>query len=237
MNHMVKRIAKLFEAGHYPERGLQIEPQQISQIVQQFQAPIPITVEHLGGQWRLGELVEVWPHGEELLGRLELSTEADALLQRLGIFGLSVGLDPGCERLLELSVTEAPRVPDARIFRKQQDRIFGGEILMESTHELLHVDRQLEQWLQQGRITPAAEPFARALLEMGETMQFREGQNSVAALFSQFVSAMPQAVVFGELTPGQAAAGDGLSSTQREFLAKHWSDVPAEQIAAHLDRE
>lgn len=234
---MVKRVAKLFEAGSYPERNLQIEPQQITQIAQQFQAPVPVTVEHLGGQWNLGELVEVWPHGSELLGHLELSTEADALLRRLGIFGLSVCLDSGCDRLLEVSVTETPRVSDARIFRKQLDPVFGGEILMTNPQEALPVNRQIAEWLQQGRITPGAEPYARALLEMGEVMQFREDQSSVAALFSQFVAAMPQAVLFGELSEASLTSGDGLSSSQRQFLAKHWPDVPAEQISAQLNRE
>lgn len=112
----VAREAKLLEAGIYPERGLAITTEEIERLVARFDAPVPLFVEHRPSPVQLGWLVAVWRRGTELFGRLLLLPEADALLQRLRVRGLSLGLSRDLSRIVEVSVTGSPRVPDARLF-------------------------------------------------------------------------------------------------------------------------
>lgn len=233
---MVRRVAKLFEAGCYPERNLEIAADQITAIAARFTAPVSVTLEHIGGRWQLGELTEVWSHDEELLGNISLCDEADAFLRRMGIAGLSVCLDADCQRLLEVSVTDNPRVADARMFTDQNRSTFRGEIIMNKQAETVE-NQQVADWLHQGRITPAAVPYAKTLLGMNDAVQFHDGTNSAASVFSQFMAAMPPVINYGELGEAAAQPEVPLSAEQRRFLSRHWPDIPAEQIASQINRE
>lgn len=112
----IYRDAKLIETGVYPDKGVVITEPQLEQLVRSFRAPVPILVEHRPSPLLLGWLVRVWRRGGELLGRLALFPEADALLRRLRLRGLSVGLSHDLSRLLEVSITASPRVPSAQLF-------------------------------------------------------------------------------------------------------------------------
>lgn len=111
------------EAGVYPDKGVVLTEAHLDAIVQAFRAPAPILVEHRPSPLLLGWLVRVWRRGEALYGRLVLFPEADALLRRLRLRGLSVGLSRDLSRLLEVSITARPRIPSARLFHSPADTV------------------------------------------------------------------------------------------------------------------
>ncbi|MCS7301512.1 MAG: hypothetical protein NZ556_08170 [Fimbriimonadales bacterium] len=114
------REAKLLEAGVYADKGVVLTETHLEGLARAFGAPVPILVEHRPAPLVLGWLVRVWRQGDALYGRLALFPEADALLRRLRLRGLSVGLSRDLRRLLEVSVTASPRVPSARLFHAAQ---------------------------------------------------------------------------------------------------------------------
>lgn len=94
MRMEVEREAKLFEAGAYPDKGLEVSEEQLQSLVERFVAPVPVVVEHLPHGWQIGVLKQLWRRGKELFGRLGILPEAEALLKRLGIRGISVAVTP-----------------------------------------------------------------------------------------------------------------------------------------------
>ncbi len=114
----IQREARLMEAGVYPDKGVVITEAHLDALVRAFRAPAPILVEHRPSPLLLGWLVRVWRRGDALYGQLALFPEADALLRRLRLRGLSVGLSRDLSRLLEVSITASPRIPSARLFHQ-----------------------------------------------------------------------------------------------------------------------
>jgi len=155
---------------------------------------VPVLVEHRLSPVRLGWLMKVWQRGRELLGQLNLLPEADALLNRLRVRSLSLGITADLSRILEVSVTGSPRVPSARIFTQSpSDKFHNTEEVIymdtvemtaplppEETGRVEQLQRQIEQleqtlqeqqmqtriqgWLRSGKLTPALVPFAEAIL-------------------------------------------------------------------------
>ncbi|MGQ9488045.1 MAG: hypothetical protein ACUVTY_02260 [Armatimonadota bacterium] len=249
----VEREAKLFEAGSYPDKGLEVSEEQLQMMVESFTAPVPVMVEHLPDGWQIGVLKQLWRRGKELFGRLAILPEAEALLKRLGIRGISVAVTPDVKRIVEVSVTATPRVADARLMSAQAVS-FCGEILwtgvskMEQEMEALRqraeaaefalrerqVEEALQRWQRQGKLTPAVREMAKTLLLKGtHTVQFRDADISVAEIFARFVEALPPVVHFGERAPvGEEETL--LSAEEEAFLRRHWSDVPLEQVARYM---
>ncbi|GBC94269.1 hypothetical protein HRbin16_00050 [bacterium HR16] len=249
----VEREAKLFEAGSYPDKGLEVGEEQLQSLVEGFTAPVPLMVEHLSQGWQIGELKRLWRRGKELFGRLTLLPEAEALLKRLGIRGISVAVTPDLKRIVEVSVTATPRVADARLLSAGAVA-FSGEILLtevtalEQDMEALRrraeaaefalrerqVEETLQRWLRQGKLTPATREMAKTLLLQGtQAVTFAGGSASVAEVFARFVEALPPTVRFGEIAP----AGEQehtLSVEEEAFLRKYWGDLSPEQIARYL---
>ncbi len=122
----IYRDAKLLETGVYPDKGVAITREHLEAQVRAFHAPVPILVEHRPSPLLLGWLVRVWRRGDTLYGKLALFPEADALLRRLRLRGLSVGLSRDLRRLLEVSITASPRVPSAQLFHTAQCRRHVG---------------------------------------------------------------------------------------------------------------
>ncbi|MFN3689765.1 MAG: hypothetical protein ACK4UU_02435 [Fimbriimonadales bacterium] len=116
----IYRDAKLLEVGVYPDKGVAMTREHLDAQVRSFRAPIPLLVEHRPSPLLLGWLLRVWRRGDALYGRLALFPEADALLRRLRLRGLSVGLSRDLRRLLEVSITASPRVPSAQLFHSAQ---------------------------------------------------------------------------------------------------------------------
>jgi hypothetical protein len=255
MGMQVEREAKLFEAGSYPDKGLDVSEEQLQTLVDSFTTPVPLMVEHLSQGWQIGHLKALWRRGKELFGRLALLPEAEALLKRLGIRGISVAVTPDVKRIVEVSVTATPRVADARLLSANAVT-FSGEILLtevtalEQDMEALRqraeaaefalrereVEETLQRWLRAGKVTPAVREMARTLLLQGtQTVTFAGSSARVAEVFFRFVEALPPMVRFGEMAP----AGDEeppLSAEQEAFLRKYWSDLPLEQVARYISQ-
>lgn len=249
----VEREAKLFEAGSYPDKGLEVSEEQLQSLVERFVAPVPVMVEHLAHGWQIGVLKQLWRRGKELFGRLAILPEAEALLKRLGIRGISVAVTPDVGRIVEVSVTATPRVADARLMSAEAvsfcGEIFWTEVTrMEQEMEALRqraeaaefalrerqVEEALERWIRQGKLTPAVREMAKVLLLQGtQAVQFRGADISVAEVFARFVEALCPVVPFGERAP-VGAEETSLSAEEEAFLRRHWGDVPMEQIARYL---
>lgn len=254
----VEREAKLFEAGAYPDKGIEVSEEQLQELVDSFSAPIPLMLEHLANGWQIGLLKRLWRRGKELFGRVSILPEAEALLNRLGIRGISVALTPDLGRIAEVSVTATPRVADARLM--SAGRVcFTGEILlsevtaMDQSVEALRqraeaaefalrqrqVDEVLQRWIRQGKLIPAGFEMARTLLLEGtQVVTFAGSSASVAEVFARFVEALPPRVPFGELAP--AAEGDTQqewSTEQEAFLRKHWGNMSPEEIRRYMAQD
>jgi hypothetical protein len=111
----IEREATLFVAGEYPDRDLVVTEEDIARLAQ-TPLPIPIFVEHQPSAFRLGEVVSLRAVGRYLIGRLKLFAEADELLSRLNLRSLSVAISRALDRVLEVSITDSPRVAEARMF-------------------------------------------------------------------------------------------------------------------------
>lgn len=247
----VEREAKLFEAGSYPDKGLEVTEAQLESLVARFTEPVPVLVEHLSSGWQIGWLQRVWRRGKELFGRLRLIPEAEALLRRLGIRGISVAVTPDVGRIVEVSVTATPRVEDARLLSKGVVA-FSGEMVWSEEVEALRqraeaaesalrereVEETVQRWVLRGKVTPAVREMAKTLLLRGsQTVTFAGSETSIAEIFFRFVEALPQVVPFGEVAPVGESSGSSLSAEQEAFLRKHWSDLALEQIVRYLREE
>jgi len=224
-NGWVVREAKLLEAGVYPERGLAFTIEDMERLVARFDAPVPLLVEHRPSPVQLGWLVSVWRQGTELFGRLLLLPEADALLQRLRVRGLSLGLSRDLSRIVEVSVTGSPRVPDARLFSApplpsgtEVNRMEPMETPEQIPDEVLQlrervrqlerelyaqqVREQVQRWTLSGKLPPALVPLTEAILMQGEaTVQFSGETLPLAELFRRFVDALPAYHPLSEYAP------------------------------------
>lgn len=196
---MITREAKLLEAGLYADTGVEIRETDLQHLAEGFTEPVPVLVEHRISPIQLGWLVKVWQRGRELFGQLNLLPEADALLNRLRVRGLSLGITADLCRILEVSVTGSPRVPSAQLFTQPPSETIHNpqEVIYMDTVEMTalappedagrveqlqrqieHLEQALQEqqlhgriqgWLKSGKLTPALVPFAEAILRHAHT--------------------------------------------------------------------
>lgn len=223
----VFRQAKLLEACVYPDKQVVLTRRHLQQIVRHFRAPVPIFVEHCPSPVLLGWLQKVWVEGDSLYGLLALFPEADALLRRLRVRGLSVGLSPALNTLHEVSVTGNPRVASAQLFAQTKEaqpmtnlpadwnpetperEIVHESALTERIRALeaqlrqFQAQAQVERWVSEGRIAPAQAPLAEALLMSDDTLavRFHGQEQTMSALFHQFVESLPKREWLAETAP------------------------------------
>ena len=245
----VYRDAKLLETGVYPDKGAAITEAHLDAIVRAFRAPAPILVEHRPSPLLLGWVARVWRRGQELFGRLALFPEADALLRRLRLRGLSVGLSRDLRRLLEVSLTASPRIPDAQQFHSAraiqevirldtmpmhapESEAYLQARVRELEAELKRRDarEQIQQWSLRGQLPPALAPLAEAILLQGDApVQFSGETTSVAELFRRFVDSLPPQHLLGELAPTPPDETPAFSADALAFLQQAFPDLdPAE---------
>jgi len=135
---------------------------------------------------------------------------------------------------------------DPSLLGKGEEKTEEGEIgrlraeLRRRDEQILmrEVDAQVAAFKAQGRIVPASEAPARALLaaEGEASVTLSEGPESIGRVFKRFLEAQPPAVTFGE---AMAAVGEGASVfTQDEhtFLSKRLG-VDPDRVAALIRRE
>ena len=251
----IYRDAKLLETGVYPDKGVAITEAHLEAMVRAFRAPAPILVEHRPSPLLLGWVVRIWRRGGELFGRLALFPEADALLRRLRLRGLSVGLSRDLRRLLEVSLTASPRIPGAQLFHSVQaiqevirlDTMQRHESDTESylqarvrelEAELRRRDarEQIQQWSLRGQLPPALAPLAEAILLQGDApVQFSGEATSVAELFRRFVDSLPPQNLLAELAPTPADEPPAFSADALAFLQQAFPDINPAEILRHKE--
>ena len=228
--------------------------------------PVPVKVEHVDSPLDpLGHVKRVWRDGGALFGTLSFPDDLAAFLRRRGAAKLSVGLTRVPLALREVSLVLKPRVAgavlmgeevpggpnpaassDPSLLGKGEEKTEEGEIgrlraeLRRRDEQILmrEVDAQVAAFKAQGRIVPASEAPARALLaaEGEASVTLSEGPESIGRVFKRFLEAQPPAVTFGE---AMAAVGEGVSVfTQDEhtFLSKRLG-VDPDRVAALIRRE
>lgn len=111
---IVERLARLFRAGYYPTKGVEITEHDLDSIVANS-SEVPIVVEHKP-TLLLGKVAEIYRKGKELWGRLHLKPEAAKLIEDSFANSLSVAINLENKRLQEVSLVQKPQVADAHIF-------------------------------------------------------------------------------------------------------------------------
>lgn len=226
----VHRKAKLFEAGEFPDKGITITREQLTELAANFKTPAPVLIEHASNPLELGFLVEVHVEGKELFGKLALSQEANALIEKSGARGLSIGLNPEMTEIEEVSLVRNPRVSDARLFS--------------SPEAILEVEEQaipdISKWLSRGQILPCQVPYLRAILAVHGSVKFDGGSVPVSRLIVEMIEQRPAVGLTDELVPDFSASQDHfapcLSTEEAVFYQHHFPGVSLKEIAKRLSR-
>jgi hypothetical protein len=262
-----ERDAKLLEVGAYPDKGLTVTEADLDGIVSRFsEAGAPIKVEHMDTPLDpLGRVQKVWRDGNALMAKLLFPEDLAGFLRRRGVQKLSVGLSREAVglALAEVSLVLKPRVAAAAMFgteplgtpparsslppllgkgqfgeegEDQKDREIARLRLELSARE---VNAQIGALKAAGRVVPATEGLARALLSLsGDSLiTLSEGgaAETVASVFLQFLQAQPPLVKFGETATGEAGNTDepGMTTEEADWL-KEKLGVDPQKVAAHL---
>ena len=227
-----ERDAKLLEVGAYPDKGLTVTEADLDGIVARFAADgAPIKVEHMDTPLDpLGRVQKVWRDGNALMAKLLFPEDLAGFLRRRGVQKLSVGLSR--EKiglgLAEVSLVLKPRVAAAAMFSGDDK---DAEIVrLRAELSAREVNAQIGLLKAAGRVVPATETLARALLSVpGETLiTLSEGANEpVTAVFLKFLEAQPPVVKFGETAGGTTEPQEAaLSSDEAAWLRKPWASIP-----------
>lgn len=214
----VRRPARLFVAGEYPDKGVTITADDLRRIVANFNsAPgpgVPVKIEHADTPLDpFGEVAALYVDGDELFGVLVFSSGMDAHIRERGVEHLSVALlreADGSFRLKETSLVFTPRVPSAGF-------------LTPAT-----VAATLARFTGEGRITPAMRPAAQRLLSAPRLVTFGDGSVvDVAAEVAALLAAMPVVQPRGSVpgTGGFETPGGGPSAATKAFASRFGADA------------
>lgn len=245
-----ERRAKLFEAGEFPDKGVSISCEHLAEIATRFGEPVPVLIEHSESPFELGYLVAVAAEGAELFGRIALTKEADALVERSGAKSLSIGLSPDLSEIREVSLVKSPRVADARLFscgglyepvptyentraRMQQDWKAKFQALEAQTRSA-DAERTVCRLIGEGRLLPAEAGAAKALLQAAGAVEFDGGSQPIAQLFLAMIEKRIPHGLFSELAPSTSSASQAPHSMlpeEAEFYRRHFPDVGLDVIA------
>ena len=231
-----ERPARLLETGEYPDKKLTVTESDLDGIVARFTAGVPVKVEHLDSPLDpLGRVVRVWREGNALLGTLAFPDDLAGFLRRRGAAKLSVGLTREPLALQEVSLVLKPRVASAAFLGA--DGLNAEIVRLRAALSAREVDVQVAAFKAQGRLVPASEAAARALLglEGDETILMAGGSETIASVFRRFLASQPPVVVFGETVP---AGGDfdGFTQYEHTFLLNRLGVDPA-KVAALIQGE
>lgn len=229
----IEREAKLFEAGSYPDRGIEISEEDLDRIIEGT-SEAPIRIEHTGTPFdgALGVLKSVYRKGKELFGKLSFTAAAWELVKSANAKRLSVAIRKDKSGIAEVSLVREPRIADAAVFG-EVSMIFGEielpaeeQVFSSANPEVVRLQRELaehetERMLDElkraGKIVPASEVFARAILRSDEssTITFGDRATPIAEVFRWFMESQPKVIEFSEL-----ASANGGDSDEPEIFAK-----------------
>jgi hypothetical protein len=245
---MIEREAKLFEAGSYPDRGVEITEEDLD-LMAANTADAPVRIEHTATPFdgALGVLKAVYRKGKELFGRLCFTSAAWELIKSANAKRLSVAIRKDKSAIAEVSLVREPRVADAAVFS-------GGEVITMSSDvndqnvlsfddlpepkppkqpfvDFSAADALIDSLKRAGKLVPAAEEFARAILTAGDDNLIKFGGESVSVskVFRLFLEAQPKVIEFAEL-----ATASGAEAAEPEVFAK--LGVTSQQVEKHRGR-
>jgi hypothetical protein len=243
----VDRRAKLFQAGDYPDKGVAVTAADLRRLADEFDLPVPVLIEHAESPLELGYLTHVEASGSELFGNLALTEEAHALAEKSGARRISIGLDRGLSRIREVSLVRTPRIPDAQMFG--DDVRFWCELDASSSEnwkakydELAdrfrreEVEAEVGRLVSEGKLLPAQVPFARVLLEAGDTVVFDGDTKPIHAIAQALFDLQKPHGLLSELAPVAGSAESLFLPEEAAFYRKHFPDVSLEVIAAKKGR-
>ena len=204
----IKRTARLFRAGDYPDRDAVFTIADLDAVVARFvaereanAAPVPVRIEHTQTALDpLGEVTEIYRRGAELWGTLALAPHFAAHLKDTGARHVSVTLsrqngEPDY-RLVEVSVVRDPVIKDAG-FVDDGESAFGQTT--PAPVSAADCDALFASFRRAGKITPAMEAVLRPLL-VTDTPEARFAQAHPANLFdavNRLLTVMPQTRTMG----------------------------------------
>ena len=239
---MVEREAMLFEAGDYPDKQISISEEDIAKLASDS-ADIPVKIEHADSvlDGVIGTLKQVWADGKRLLGKIQFTDEAWALISKAGAKCLSIGLSKDKSKILEVSLVKFPRIADARVFKADILEFNSGKIrelkmsietneienLRKENQQLKQIafekeaDAEIERFRRAGKLVPAVQEIAKAIFMQGKSaaINFDGKQSCFAEMFASFLEAMPAVVEFKELAKS-ADNSNQFSPEAQSFLAK-----------------
>jgi len=216
----IEREAKLFEAGSYPDRGIDITEEDLERIAENT-SNAPIRIEHMPTPFdgAIGVVKSVYRRGKELFGKLHFTRAAWELVKAANARRLSVALKKDKGAIVEVSLVREPRIADAAVFATGELSILGGsEISLDEPSvvnseaeylrsEIRRKDAQIEidRLKRLGKLVPAGEVFARAILESDDdsVVTFGGQATPVRQLFLWFLDSQPKVIEFAELAVAQ----------------------------------
>ena len=244
----IEREAKLFEAGSYPDRGIEITEEDLDRIIANT-SEAPIRIEHTATPFdgALGVLKSVYRKGRELFGRLSFTQAAWDLVNSANARRLSVAIKKDKSGIAEVSLVREPRIADAAVFGESDTiRLDDIELALpaefatadDETAKLRRqliekeVDSCIDDLKRQGKLVPAAEVFARAILRTGDTslITFGDHPTPVSEVFKWFLDSQPKVIEFAEIAPVEDAAPEN----EPEVLAK--LGVTSRQVEKYRSR-
>ncbi|MBS1706254.1 MAG: hypothetical protein JST40_10295 [Armatimonadetes bacterium] len=237
----ILRRAKLFESGDYADKGVSVTADDLKRLEINFKKPVPVLIEHADSPLELGYLTQVSAEGEELFGLIQLSREANELIERSGARALSLGLSRDLTRIREVSIVKKPRVPSAQLFSEDAIQFEGelGEIdykalfeFSERVHRTAETEDRLTAYLQNGQLTPAQIPFARALLNQAGSIQFDGNSVPLSQLLTAMIERQPPHVLFKETAPTPSATNSALLMPEEQaFYQRYFPEISLDEIA------
>lgn len=239
-----ERDAKLLEVGAYPDKGLTVTEADLDGIVSRFSGEgAPIKVEHMDTPLDpLGRVQKVWRDGNALMAKLLFPEDLAGFLRRRGVQKLSVGLSREAVGLglAEVSLVLKPRVAAATMFSGDDKDAEIVRLRAELTAR--EVNTQIGALKAAGRLVPATETLARALLSVpGETLiTLSDGAAAepVASVFFQFLNAQPPVVKFGETAGGTVEPQEAaMSSDEAAWLQRNLGVDPSKVAALIADEK
>jgi hypothetical protein len=248
-DQFIEKEAKLFEAGSYPDRGIDISEEDLDRIIEGT-AEAPVRIEHADTPFdnAIGFVKSVYRKGRELFGRIAFTKAAWDLIAAANAKRLSVAIKKDKSGIAEVSIVRQPRIADAAVFAGQEVVVFDspllekegqGEVEFADQAEIVRLraeladkeaDRVIEDLKRAGKLVPASEVFARAILRSGESsvITFAGEDTPVSEVFRMFLQTQPKVIEFSELAP---AAPD---TDEPGVFAK--LGVTAAQVERHRER-
>ena len=186
---LIEREAKLFEAGSYPDRGIEVSEEDLDRIIANT-SEAPVRIEHSATPFdgALGVLKSVYRKGRELFGRLCFTQAAWELIKAANAKRLSVAILKDKSGIAEVSLVREPRVADAAVFSEGDSvRIGDSELTLEAEFSAPVDDAvgAADQAVVAGLCPGLGEGVAAGLspgLEATESLHYAEGLEATESL-------------------------------------------------------